>query len=296
VYVGLTLICALCFWIAGMSLFDAIGHAFSTLSTGGFSTHDLSLAYFDSPVIESIAIVFMFLGGVNFALHFVAWRNRSPLAYFTDPEFRAYAGVILVLVVFYAATLFLTGTKATALDALRASAFHAVSIQTSTGFLLEDFSLWPLALPVLLIFSSFIGGCAGSTGGGIKVIRWVALWKQIPLAVRQLIHPSAVVTLKIGRRLVDDRVMSAIRAFFTAYATLFVVLMLGLLITGEDLTTAFSAIATCMNNTGPGLGAVVWSFSTITVTGKWICIAAMLLGRLEIFPLLVIATPEFWRT
>jgi trk system potassium uptake protein TrkH len=295
VYVSLTALCAASFWIAGMSLFDAIGHAFSTLSTGGFSTHDLSLAFYDSAAIETIAMVFMFLGGASFALHFLAWRDRSGMDYLRDPEFRAYAGALGGLILLYTVALYAFGEKDSALAALRASAFQAISIQTSTGFLTEDFSMWPFALPVMLIFSTFLGGCAGSTAGGMKVIRWVIMWKQVSREFKRLVHPSAVVPLKLGARTVEERIVSAIRGFFTLYLVVFLVLMLALVSTGADVITAFSAIATCMNNTGPGLGDVVWSFSTVTVAGKWICTLAMLLGRLEIFPLLVIASPAFWR-
>jgi trk system potassium uptake protein len=295
IYVTLTVTCALCYWAAGMTLFDAIGHAFSTLSTGGFSTHDASLGHFKSAAIETIAIVFMLLGAVNFALHFTAWRHRNLAAYLADSEFRAFILVLTVAIALYTAVLWLTGVEDGLVTALRASAFQAISIQTSTGFLTEDFSTWPFALPVMLILSSFLGGCAGSTGGGMKVVRWVLMWKQSSNQVVTLMHPSAVVPLKLGGRPVEDRVRSAVWGFFTAYVLCFIILMILLVATGEDLVTAFSAIATCMNNTGPGLGKVVWSFDEVTTAGKLICVLAMLLGRLEVFPLLVIVSPAFWR-
>lgn len=295
VYLALTGACALGYWIAGMSLFDAIGHAFSTVSTGGFSTHDASMGYFKSGVIETITIVFMFLGAVNFSLHFMAWRYRDLRSYWRDPEFRAYCLVLAGFIALYTLVLWSTGTKDTGIDALRASAFQAVSIQTSTGFLTEDFSNWPFALPVIMMLSTFLGGCAGSTGGGMKIIRWLIMWKQSSRQVAGLMHPSAVIPVKLGGRPVEDRIISAVWGFFASYVLCFVFLMLLLISVGEDQITAFSAIATCMNNTGPGLGEVVSSFSTVSAPGKWICTLAMLLGRLEVFPLLVIASPVFWR-
>jgi trk system potassium uptake protein TrkH len=295
-YVALTAACAVCFWFAGMSAFDAIGHAFSTLSTGGFSTHDASIAHFKSVTIELIAIAFMFLGGINFALHFSAWRMRSVRSYLVDTEFKAYLGIVTTLIAFYTLVLWLSGVKGDAPSALRAAAFQAISIQTSTGFLTEDFSLWPFAIPTILIFSTFFGGCAGSTAGGMKVIRWALMWKQGARQVQTMLHPKMMLPVKLGDRPVDERVIGAVWGFFAVYVGTFAVLMVLLLATGEDQVTAFSAIATCMNNTGPGLGKVVWSFGEVTIFGKWICIAAMLLGRLEIFPLLVIASPTFWRS
>jgi trk system potassium uptake protein len=295
VYLVLTIACALSFWSAGMSLFDAICHSLGTLSTGGFSTHDASLAYFNSPLIETIAIVFMFLGGVNFSLHYVVWRHRSILEYFRDPEFKAFAAVLAATILFYTLVLWLAQTKPSFVSALRASAFQAISIQTSTGFLTEDFSTWPAALPTLLILSTFLGGCAGSTSGGMKMIRWVMLWKQGNREVVRLLHPSSVVSVKLGDKPVQSRVIEAVWGFFAVYVLCFGVLLVALLATGQDQVTAFSAIATCINNTGPGLGNVTANFTSISIAGKWICIVAMLLGRLEIFPLLVLITPEFWK-
>jgi trk system potassium uptake protein TrkH len=295
VYVVLTIACAVCYWAAGMSLFDAIGHSLGTLSTGGFSTHDASIAYFDSALIETIAIVFMFLGAVNFSLHYIAWRHRSVRDYFRDPEFGAFVVVLGVSIAVYTFVLWFAGTKEDLISALRASAFQTISLQTSTGFLTEDFSLWPGAIPTLLILSSFLGGCAGSTSGGMKMIRWVMLWKQGNREVVRLVHPSSIVPVKLGDNPVQSRVIEAVWGFFAVYVISFGMLLLGLLATGEDQVTAFSAIATCMNNMGPGLGEVTANFRGITDLGKWICILAMLLGRLEIFPLLVLITPEFWK-
>lgn len=295
IYVAITAVCALAYWGAGMSMFDAIGHSFSTVSTGGFSTHDASLAYFENPVIEIVAVIFMFLGGVNFSLHFVVWRYRRIGDYFRDTEFKAYGAILLVSIAVYAVALSLTGTVTDPQHALRLSVVQAVSMQTSTGFTTDSFSNWPGALPLILMLSTFIGGCAGSTSGGMKVIRWLLMWKQGQREVAQLVHPSAELPVKIGNKAINPRVIDAVWGFFAVYVVSFGILMVTLMAVGEDQITAFSAITTCINNAGPGLGKVASNFTSVGDPGKWICIVAMLLGRLEVFPLLVLISPAFWR-
>lgn len=295
IYVAITVVCAFAYWAAGMTPFDAIAHSFTTVSTGGNSTHDASFAYFDNPVIEMIAIVFMFIGGVNFSLHFLAWRHRRISSYFSDPEFRTYTRILLISIVLYTLVLWLTRFVDEPGEALRLALFHAVSMQTTAGFVTDDFSLWPGALPVILMLSAFIGGCAGSTSGGMKVVRWLLTWKQGQREVKQLVHPSAELPVKLGHKPIDIRVIDAVWGFFAVYVIAFAVLMVLLLATGEDQVTAFSAIAACMTNTGTGLGHVAANFTILTDAGKWICVLAMLLGRLEVFPLLVLISPTFWR-
>lgn len=268
IYLIMTVACGVCYWLAGMSVFDAVSHSLSTLSTGGFSTHDASLAFFDSAVIETIAIVFMVLGGVNFSLHYLVWQRRSLAEYIRDPECKAFIGVLTCLILLYTVALWWTATKPDVTSALRAAAFQVASLQTSTGFVSEDFTLWPAAIPVLLILFSFLGGCAGSTAGGMKIIRWVLLWKQGRREVTQLLHPAAVLPVKLGEKPVSARVIEAVWGFFAVYVLSFGALMLALLFTGEDQVTAFSAIATCMNNMGPGLGAVTANFTTVSSAGK----------------------------
>ncbi|MGE0114511.1 MAG: TrkH family potassium uptake protein [Steroidobacteraceae bacterium] len=295
VYVLITAICAASYWAAGMTPFEAIGHSFSTVSTGGFSSHDANLAYFNSPAVEFIAIVFMFLGGINFSLHFLAWRRMSLNDYLRDAEFRMYAVIMLVATALCAVTLIVNGTFNDQGFAVRSALLHVVSMMTSTGFVATDFTVWPGALPVMLILITFAGGCAGSTAGGMKVIRWILMWKQGTREINRLVHPSAVFPVKIGGRPVPWRVIDAVWGFFAIYVVCFAVLMVLLIATGEDQITAFSAIATCMNNTGPALGKVAANFTTISTSGKWICVLAMLLGRLEVYPLIVLVTPTFWR-
>lgn len=293
IYLGLTVSCALAYWLTGMTPFDAICHSFSTVAIGGFSTHDASLGYFDNPAIESAAILFMIISGVNFGLHFAAASRRNPLIYLRDPEFRMYifglgtVGAIVVWVLF---------SHNTTEDPLRDGLFQVVSVATTTGFTTKDFSGWPSVAPVLLLFAAFAGGCAGSTAGGIKMIRVLLIYLQGMREVRRLIHPSGVFPIKLGRQLVPDRVIEAVWSFFSVYVILFLTMVtILMLITEVDFTTAFSAVGACLNNLGPGLGEVALNYGSLPDSAKWLLIFAMLLGRLEIFTLLVVFTPEFWR-
>jgi len=295
VYLAFTIACMLSYRLAGMGWFDALCHAFSTVAIGGFSTHDASMAYFDSGIINAVAIVFMFTAGINFSLHFFAWRYVSIKHYVKDPEFRAYSFILIALSLIVVATLYqyrgFVDPEQTLIDGV----FQAVSISTTTGFTTEDFSLWPAALPVMLIFASFIGGSAGSTAGGIKVIRWLLIYKQGAREVARLIHPSAEIPVKLGNTAVPYRVVDAVWGFFSVYVVVFSVMMIAMMATGLDQVTAFSAVAASLNNLGPGLGDVTSGFMTVNDPAKWIAIAGMLLGRLEIFTLLVLITPTFWR-
>jgi trk system potassium uptake protein len=295
IYLAVTAACAIAYWSAGMSAFDALTHSFTTVSTGGNSTRDGSIGYFDSVLIELIAIVFMFIGAVNFSLHFLAWRHRRVSNYFRDPEFKAYVRILLVSILLYTLVLWLSRYVHEPGEALRLALFHAVTMQTTSGFVTDDFTHWPGALPVILILSAFIGGCAGSTSGGMKIVRWLLLWKQGQREVAQLVHPNAELPVKLGDKPIDTRVINAVWGFFAVYVVAFGILMVSLLATGVDQVTAFSAIAACMTNTGTGLAAVATNFTSLTDIGKWICILAMLLGRLEVFPLLVLVSRTFWR-
>ncbi len=295
IYLGLTVACALAYWLAGMSLFDAVGHSFTTVAIGGFSTHDASMGYFDSPLVEAIAVVFMTVAGVNFALHFRAWHRLSIKHYLADAELRTYVVLLAVISLITSVYLYLSGTYPEFLQSLRHGVFQTVSISTTSGFTTTGYHDWPLFLPVLLLFSSFIGGCAGSTGGGLKVIRVLLLFKQGLREIARLVHPSAVVPIKIGGKPLSDRVVDAVWGFFATYVAVFAVLMLALMATGLDQPTAFSAMAASINNLGPGLGDVALHFGNISDGAKWILCLAMLLGRLEIFTLLVLLSPSFWR-
>jgi len=295
IYAGLTLACGVSYWMAGMSAFDAIGHSFSTVAIGGFSTHDHSIGYFQSSTIELIAVVFMLLAGMNFALHFMAWRNFSLKPYLFDTEVRAYLGVLFLVTAITVGYLYYTDTFIFFDDALHAGLFQAVSIGTTTGFTTAEYSVWPGFLPVMLLFVSFIGGCAGSTGGGMKVIRFWLLIKQGHRETVRLIHPNAQIPVKVNSKPMPDRVIDAVWGFFAAYVGSFVVIMLFLMATGLDQVTAFSAVAACMNNLGPGLGGVGANYVEINDPAKWALSFAMMLGRLEIFTLLILFTRAFWR-
>lgn len=294
IYLALTIACALGFWVGGMSLFDAICHAFSTVAIGGFSTHDASIGYFDSGIIESIAIVFMILSAFNFALHFYAWRFKSISHYFQDSEVKTLLIVLAIAAVVTFVTLVISNSYEPN-EALRFGLFELVSIATTTGFATADFSLWPVFLPFLLFFLAFMGGCAGSTGGGLKVIRVLLIYKQGSREMKRLIHPNAIIPIRIGGRPIDDRVVEAVWGFFAVYIMLYVIMTILLLATGLDFVTSFSAVGACINNLGPGLGEVAAHYGEISDFAKWVLSFAMLLGRLEIFTLLVLFTPTFWR-
>ena len=295
IYLGLTIACALSYWFAGMDLFDAICHSFSTVAIGGFSTHDTSIGYFDSAAIEMVAIVFMFLGGINFALHFTGMRAFNIMHYLKDAELRMYASVLLFVSISSIAYLYLHHDVPELLEAIRQGLFHAVSIGTTAGFTTTDFSAWPTFVPVMLLFASFVGGCAGSTGGGIKAIRVLLLIKQGQREMMRLIHPNAQVVVKVGRQPVNNAVIDAVWGFFAAYVACFAIMMLLLMLDGYDQITAFSAVAATINNLGPGLGEVSANYAGIDNFSKWLLCFSMLLGRLEIFTLLVMLMPAFWR-
>jgi len=240
------------------------------------------------------AVIFILLGGMNFTLHFLAWRSFSLKPYAHDSEVRAYLSFLLGLsVVTIGYLLIIQPTDVS--GSFRDGLFQSVSIATTTGFTTTSYQSWPTFLPVLLLFGSFVGGCATSTGGGLKVIRVLLLVKQGFREIRRLIHPSAMFAIKLGGRSLPDRVVSAVWGFFAAYVATFALLMLVLMATGLDQITAFSAMAACMNNLGPGLGDVSAHYGPINATAKWVLVLAMLLGRLEIFTLLVLLTPTFWK-
>ncbi len=295
IYVSLTLICAVSYFLAGMDAFDAITHSFSTVAIGGFSTHDASIGFFDNAAIEFITVFFMLLAGINFGLHFIAWRHRSVSHYFTDPEFRFYIGVMAAISLFTFVALMMFNQYDDTYLAFRHALFQTVSIATTTGYATADFANWPPVIAVALIMGSFIGACAGSTGGGVKAIRVHLIFKQGLREMRRLIHPNAVMIIKLNNKAVPDRVVEAVWGFFGVYLMSFCVLFLAVAATGMDFVTAFSAVAACLNNLGPGLQDVAANYGSISDTAKWILCFSMLLGRLEIFTLLVLFTPMFWR-
>jgi trk system potassium uptake protein TrkH len=297
IYLLLTVACALSFWYAGMDLFDAVCHAFSTIAIGGFSTHDASIGYYQSPLINLICMVFLLIAAVNFSLHFAAFSRRGInfRVYFHDAEFKALILIQLVLGAICFFTLLHSGIYDSPEETLDYALFQAVSISTTAGFSTESFHSWPLFLPILLIFSSFIGGSGGSTAGGIKVIRVVLLFLQGARELKRLIHPKAMFAIRIGNRSLSDRVVDAVWGFFSAYTLVFLISMLILMALGMDAISSFSATAACLNNLGPGLGSVASNYANVSDAAKYVLVVAMLFGRLEIFTLLVLFTPTFWK-
>ncbi|QKI88306.1 TrkH family potassium uptake protein [Thiomicrorhabdus xiamenensis] len=295
IYLGLTLTCAIAYWMAGMDWFDAFSHSFSTVAIGGFSTHDASIGHFDSFEIELVAIFFMFLAGINFALHFSAFRNLNTNVYLSDPEFKLYATLLILVTVLVSLFLYLHNVYPTWEESIRYGLFQSVSLATTTGFANADFSAWPGFLPVLLIFVSFIGGSAGSTAGGMKVIRFLLLSKQVIREIQGLLHPNAIMPVKLGNKSIPEKVMMAVWGFLAVYVFTFTIIMLVVMALGVDQVTAFSSVAAMMNNLGPGLGAVSANYQSLSDPVKWVLTFAMLLGRLEIFTLLVLFTAAFWR-
>ena len=295
IYLGLTAACALAYWAAGMDAFDAICHAFSTVAIGGFSTHDASLGFFDNAAIEGVAVVFMALAGISFALHFAVLSGRRFGIYAKDSELRLYAVSLTLATAVVVGTLLLHDTPTG--PALREGLFQAVSFATTTGFTTADYTGWPLLAPVVMVFAAFAGGCAGSTAGGLKIYRVLLIFRQGQREMLRLVHPRGVFHIKLGERLMPDRVVDAVWGFCAVYLAVFVVMVCLLLIISDvDFTTAYSAVAANLNNLGPGLGEVAHSYQHLPAASKWILMLAMLLGRLEIFTLLVVLTPAYWRS
>lgn len=294
IYLALTAACAIAYWLVGMDPFDALSHSFATIAIGGFSTHDDSLGYFANPAVDLVAIIFMFIAGINFALHFTAWGRRSIKHYLSDPEFRFYFYILSFVSIVTILTLILSDVYGV-YESIFKGLFQVVSIATTTGFTTAEFDSWPSFLPYMLFYAAIIGACAGSTGGGMKVIRILLIFKQGIREVQRLIHPRAQIPIKLGKNPVPNRVIEAVWGFFAVYIMVFLAMLLALLATGLDIITAFSAVGACINNLGPGLGSVAETYGHLPATAKWILCLAMLLGRLEIFTLLVLFTPMFWR-
>jgi trk system potassium uptake protein TrkH len=294
IYVGLVIACAFAYWAAGMNVFDAVCHSFATLALGGFSTHSDSIGYFHSPAIEIVGGVFSLLAGINFALYFVAWRHLSLRPVLQNAEFQFYVAVLCLIIVVTCLALHATGTFGS-WESYYHGFFQAASIVTDNGLTTASYPAWPPWIALLLVFGSFFGGCVGSTCGGIKAFRFMLLFRQSAREVRLLIHPAAAIAIKIGGKPTSDRVVDAVWGFYFLYILSYCVLSLGIAMTGVDLVTAFGSVAGCLNNMGVGLGETATSFGGLNHTAKWMLTLSMLLGRLEVFPLLLIFTKDFWR-
>jgi trk system potassium uptake protein TrkH len=295
VYTGLNVLCALAYWIGGMSFFDAVCHAMTTVATGGFANYDASFGHWNSSLLDMIAIVFMVLGGINFSLHWYAWRRATIGHYQADSEMRTFLSICAVASLAVALTLWLGGEFPNLVDALRHGTFQVISNITTTGFTTTGFVAWPGFVPLLLIMVGFVGGCAGSTSGGIKVARVQMVVRQGLREIKQLVHPKGQFLVKVGGRRVSESVVISVAGFCTLYIVSYLMMTLALTALGVDIVTAFSAIAACLNNMGPGLGLVASHFRDMGDIEVWICSFAMVLGRLEVFTILVLLTPQFWR-
>jgi trk system potassium uptake protein TrkH len=296
-YLAITSVGVIGLRITGMSWFDAICHGFSAIALGGFSTHDVSVGYFDSFAVEVVLIAIMVVAALNFSRHFLAFRSLSFKPYRTDSEGKAVLIVLGSSVLLVSVLLALNGTYPTTMEGLRHSVFNVVSIATTTGFVTEDYEKWPAFLPVWLLFLSCITCSTGSTGGGIKMFRTLLLVRQARRELKLLVHPSAVIPIRIGGNAIPERVVHSVLAFIFLYFGTILVLTFAQLATGLDLVSSFSAVVGSVNNVGPGLGAVGPStnFSALTDAQTWICTLGMLIGRLEIFSVLVLFTAHFWR-
>ena len=297
VYVGVSIACAISYRVAGMSWFDAVCHMFSTMGLGGFSTHDASFGFFNSPAIEAVCIVFMLIAGMNFGTLFLAVSGRSLRPYFHDPEAGWFIGVTLLSILVVAMYIWKDGVYPEFETALRHSAFNLVSIATTTGYASVDYALWPIFAPLWMLFLSSFATSAGSTGGGIKMIRALLLYKQVYRELLRAMHPNAVYNIRIGGQVAPQPILFAVLGFAFMYMVSIVSLTLIMAFTGLDIISAFTAVVASINNTGPGLGVVGPSttYESLEDFQTWICTFAMLLGRLEIFTLLVVLIPAFWR-
>jgi trk system potassium uptake protein TrkH len=294
IYLGITALCIMAYEMGGMDLFDAVGHGFSTVATGGFSTHNESFAYWNNPELETIALFFMFVAGINFGLHYLAWKKASFQHYFQDNELKVYALLLLTFIVLATFALYLTSTFGSLAASLRHGAFHVVSVMSTTGFTTDPFYTWPSFVPLLLIFIAFIGGCAGSTAGGMKVIRVILLHRQALRELRMLIHPNAALPIKYGGQTVTPKLMAAVWGFFLLFIASFAIMTMLLTATGLDMVTAYSTVVACIANMGPALGEAGVNYATLNDPAKLILSFAMLLGRLEIYTVLILLMPEYW--
>jgi trk system potassium uptake protein len=297
VYFAIALSCFVAYLVAGMGWADAFMHMCSTMGLGGFAAYDASFGHFNSPAIEAVAIVFMAIAGVNFALYFVAWKQRSLKSVWRDIEARFFFAVLVAAVLGVAGFLTVHGVYATFTESLRHAAFNVISVATTTGFATVDYAQWPIFAPVLMLFLCCFATCAGSTGGGIKMIRAILLLKGARRELKRIVHPRAVVPVRLGHAAVDANVLQSVLAFMLIYGAVMIGATMLLLFSGMDVVSAFTAVVACINNTGPGLGQVgpAANYQGLTDFQTWVCTVTMLLGRLELFSILVLFTASFWR-
>ena len=291
VYIGLTTMCALLYFFAGMSIFDSVAHSFSTIAIGGFSTYNDSIGHFNSPIIEFVCIMFMLLAALNFILHFLAMKSGSIAIYFKDTEVRSFAFIIII----FLSLIYVFHLVNNSDIPLRHIIFQLISFITTSGFTSSSYESWPSFIVFTLLLVSFFGACAGSTGGGIKIIRIVLVLKLLKKGLLRTLHPTAQVPVKINDQAISDEVASNIYDFIVFYILSYMILSFLLLIFGNDIATSFSSVASCLNNLGPAVGDAVNSYSSLSTSSKYVLSFTMILGRLEIYTLLIILTPYFWK-
>jgi len=296
-YLVLSMICTIALYAFGMDFFDALCHTFATVATGGFSTKNSSIAFYPSPLIQWTIILFMFLAGTNFALHVLAFKERNPLAYLKNAEFKLYTGIIVVATLMVFLSLNKTGLTTGWEEGLRSACFQIVSIITTTGYASVDYDQWPAIGTALILLMMFVGGCSGSTGGGIKPGRYLIIIYRTIIEFKKMVHPKAVLPLRFGGIFIKEDLLINVLQFFFLYITFLALGMLALASQGLDILSSLSASATCLGNIGPGLGLVgpTRNFAFISDMGKYVLSILMLVGRLEIYPILVLFFPAFWR-
>ena len=291
VYIGLTIACALLYFFAGMSIFDSVAHSFSTIAIGGFSTYNDSIGHFNSPIIEFVCIIFMLLAALNFILHFLAMKSGSIATYFRDTEVKSFAFIIII----FLSLIYVFHLVNSSDIPLRHIIFQLISFITTSGFTSTSYESWPSFIVFTLLLVSFFGACAGSTGGGIKIIRIVLVLKLLKKGLLRTLHPTAQVPIKINDQAISDEVASNIYDFIVFYILSYMILSFLLLIFGNDIATSFSSVASCLNNLGPAVGDAANSYSSLSTSSKYVLSFTMILGRLEIYTLLIILTPYFWK-
>lgn len=295
IYCLITMMCAFCYWYAGMDWFHALGESFGTVSTGGFSMHDAGFLFYNSRFIEGIAILFMWIGGISFSLHYLVFHQRNIRLYWRNEELRYYLkislGVLVIILALLQFNHFYAKTSLSVIDVI----FNVVSITTTTGFSSTTIDNWPMFAPILIIIASMVGGCSGSTTGGIKMLRLLLIWKHCKRESMSLLHPQGIFSIKFNRHTVSQPILQSVLAFVAVYLGWFTLLMLAFMMFDNDFITSFSAIAAGLTNSGVGIGAVKNTFVHLNNPSKWLVILAMISGRLEIFPLFILFSKDFWR-
>ena len=296
-YIIISIACCLMLLIFGMNLFDALCHTFTTMATGGFSTKNASIGFYSNPYIQWTIIIFMFIGGTNFSLHYLAYKGRNPAVYIKSPEFRLYAGIALSASFLVALGLYWGGDIGKWGEQIRLASFQVVSIMTGTGYATADYNLWPSTATGVLFLMMFVGGCIGSTTGNIKVGRYLILIRRVLMELKKMIHPKAVLTMRSGDRVINEDLVSNVAQFFFLYFMFLALGVVGLTLLGLDVTSSLTASAACLGNIGPGFAAVgpTQNYAFIPDAGKYLLSALMLIGRLEIFPMLVLLVPAYWK-